>query len=134
VTAGVNRVDPDRGRARDFIVAAERFLADAEQTAHQESAVVLCWQACLSSLDAILAVEGLVVGSGEGGHRIRIEVVRDLVGKGYAELFDRLDEWRRERNDVSYAAITPADAAAAAMMGDTRDVVALAAVHVSAGA
>jgi hypothetical protein len=49
-----------------------------------------------------------------------------VLGAGFSDLCDRLDEWRRERHDVSYAAITPAAADVAAMQADARDVLAAA--------
>lgn len=39
---------------------------------------------------------------------------------------DRMDEWRRERTDVSYAAVTPSAATVAALQGDATDMVAAA--------
>jgi hypothetical protein len=48
--AGIETVDPDIARARDFLAAlARRVLQDADGAAlHPESAVVLYWQACIS--------------------------------------------------------------------------------------
>jgi hypothetical protein len=122
-------VDPDPGRASDFLAQAKRFLADAEISVHQESAVILYWQACISAMDAILAVEGLAIGPGEESHVVRVEAARGAVGKGYADLFERLDEWRRDRHAVSYAAVRPPAAAAASMQADARDIVAVSETH-----
>ena len=54
-----------------------------------------------------------------------------ILGEGFADLFDRLDVWRRERNEVSYAAVTPSAADVAAIQIDARDVLAAAERHVS---
>lgn len=128
--AEIEAVEPDLGRAGDFIAQAKRFLADAEDSTHSESGVILYWSACISAMDAVLAAAGLRVGSGEDSHAVRVDGARGVLGGGFEELFDRLDEWRRERHDVSYAAITPAAADVAAMQTDTRDVLAAAEDHV----
>ena len=63
---------------------------------------------------------------------MRVEGTAAILGGGYDDLFERLDEWRRERNDVSYAAITPPAADLAAMQADARDVVAAATTFLAA--
>jgi len=123
--AELETVDPDVTRSRDFVAQAKRFLQDAERPeTNPESAVILYWNTCIGAMDAILAVKGLRVGAGEGSHAVRIEGVRTSLGAGFADLCDRLDEWRRERHDVSYAAIRPAAADIAAMQTDARDILA----------
>jgi hypothetical protein len=130
--AELEHVEPDAGRAQDFIGQSRVFLEDAErETTHLESAVVLYWNACIAAMDSLLAVEGLRVGSGEGSHAVRVEGVRTILGAGFDDLCDHLDEWRRERHDVSYAAITPAAADVAALQRDTRDILAATEGHVS---
>ena len=120
--ASVEAVDPDPDRAREFITAAAKFLADADRDSTSlESAVVLYWQACISALDAILSAYGQRVGQGTHSHAVRVEAAAALAGSGYADLFARLDEWRRERAEVSYAALVPAAADVAAMQADTRE-------------
>jgi hypothetical protein len=129
--AQIEIVDPDPARARDFIAQARLFIEDAERgTTHLESAVLLYWNGCISAMDALLTAHGRRVGSGEDGHRVRVEGIRDLLGGGFADLIDRLDEWRRERHDVSYAAVTPSEADVAALQADARDMLAAAADHV----
>ena len=128
----LEHVEPDAGRAQDFVAQSRLFLEDAERdTTNSASAVVLYWNACIAAMDALLAVEGLRVGSGEGSHAVRVEGVRRILGAGFDDLCDRLDEWRRERHDVSYAAVTPAGADVAALQTDTRDILAAAEGHVS---
>src|SRR5437667_10411729 len=122
--AAAEEVGPDPERAREFLDQAKRFLADAERTStSREGSVVLYWSTCNSSMDAILAATGLRIERGEDSHIVRIETTRGILGAGYGELFDRLDEWRRERHGVSYAAIEPAAGVVAAMQDDARDVV-----------
>src|SRR5438876_4898311 len=100
--AELEHVEPDGGRARDFVAQGRAFLQDADRKdTSLESAVVLYWSACIAAMDALLAVEGLRVGSGEGSHSVRVEGCRTILGAGLDELCDRLDEWRRERHDVS---------------------------------
>jgi hypothetical protein len=130
--AEIEQVEADVARARDFISQAKKFLADADRNSTQpESAVVLYWSACISALDAILAASGHRVGSGEDSHKVRVEGARGILGGGFEDLFNRLDEWRRERHDVSYAAISPAAADVAAMQTDARDIVAAAEEYLS---
>lgn len=129
--AELEPVEPDAARAQDLVVQGRRFLEDADRDAtHLESAVILYWSACISAMDALLAVAGLRVGNGEGSHAVRVEGARSVLGAGFGDLCDRLDEWRRERHGVSYAAITPAAADVAAMQTDARDILAAAEGHV----
>ena len=127
--AEVEPVEPDDARAYDFLGQATRFLADAEGASHLESAVVLYWNACISAMDAVLAAEGSRISSGEDSHAVRIEAAFDILGGGFGDLRERLDEWRRERHGVSYRAITPAAADVAAMQTDARDIAAAAEDH-----
>jgi hypothetical protein len=127
--AEVEPVEPDDARAGDFLVQAKRFLAGAEEAPNLESAVVLYWSACISAMDAVLAAAGFRIGSGEDSHAVRVEAAFQILGGGFGDLRERLDEWRRERHGVSYRAITPAAADVAAMQTDARDVVAAAADH-----
>ena len=125
--AEVEPVEPDFDRARDYVAQAKRFLIDAERdSTHLESAVVLYWSVCISAMDALLAAAGLRIGRGQDSHAVRVETARELLGAGFHDLCDRLDEWRRERHDVSYAAITPAAGDVAAMQADARDILAAA--------
>jgi hypothetical protein len=129
--AEIELVDPDPARARDFIHAARRFLGDADRdTTSIEGAVVLYWSVCLSAMDAVLTGSGRRVGTGEDSHALRVDAARAVLGGGYEDLFDRLDEWRRMRHGVSYAAITPSEADLAALQGDARDVLAAAEQYV----
>jgi hypothetical protein len=130
--AEVEPVEPDDERAREFLAQAAIFVTDADRVdSSSESSVVLYWQACISAMDAILAKAGLRVGSGVDSHRVRIEAVAGLVGTGYAELFVRLNEWRRERGGVSYAALTPSQSVVVAMQGDARDILEVAATYLN---
>jgi len=128
--AELEPVEPDAGRARDFVAQGRVFLEDADRdTTSLEGSVVLYWSACIAAMDALLAVAGLRVGSGEGSHSARVEGCRKVLGAGLDDLCDRLDEWRRERNDVSYAAITPSAADVAALQTDAREILAAAEGH-----
>jgi hypothetical protein len=128
--AEAESIEPDLARAHDFLAQAKRFLADAEAATHLESTVVLYWSACISAMDAVLATGGFRIGSGEDSHAVRIETFH-VLGGGFGDLRERLDEWRRERHGVSYRAITPAAADVAAMQADARDIVAAAADYLN---
>jgi hypothetical protein len=120
-------VEPDFEHARDYLAQAKRFLIDAERdSTHLESAVVLYWSVCISAMDALLAAAGFRIGRGQDSHVVRVETVRQVLGAGFGDLCDRLDEWRREHHDVSYAAITPAASDVAAMQADAREILAAA--------
>jgi hypothetical protein len=120
-------VEPDFERAGDYIAQAKRFLSDAERdSTHLESAVVLYWSVCISAMDALLAAAGWRIGRGTDSHAVRVETTRQVLGAAFSDLCERLDEWRRERHDVSYAAITPGAGDVAAMQADARDILAAA--------
>ena len=126
--AAVHEVDPDSARAREFLAQARLFLADADRSSTAlESAVVLYWQSCISAMDAMLTAAGLRLEDGVDTHLVRVQTASSLAGDGYADLFERLDHWRRGRHGVSYAAVTPPANDVAAMQTDARDVVELAA-------
>lgn len=123
--AELERVEPDRERAQEFLAQAKTFLSDAAKSdVALESAVVLQWNACISAMDAALTFSGLRVTSGVFGHAVRVQACAGALGAGYAELFERMDVWRRERGDVSYAAVQPSAASVAAMEEDARDLIA----------
>ena len=126
--AQIDTVEPDAGRARAFLAQAQVFVADAEQPGTSlEGAVVLYYQACLSAMDGLLAAVGRRVGAGVESHSVRIAEAARHLGGGYAELTERLQIWRSERAEVSYAAITPGAQDVAALREDAHDL--LAAVH-----
>jgi hypothetical protein len=122
--AELEYVGVDLDRASALIDQARRFLVDADGDVSLESAVVLYWNACINSMDAILAAAGQRVGTGEDSHIVRVEAIRDILGSAANDLCDRLDEWRGERHDVSYRAVTPSEADVAAMQADARDILA----------
>lgn len=64
---------------------------------------------------------GSRVTSGEESHRVWIEEAGRLAGPAYADLFERLDVWRADRNQVSYAALEPSGGAIVALRTDARD-------------
>jgi hypothetical protein len=120
-------VEPDFEHALDYIAQAKRFLSDADRdSTHLESAVVLYWSVCISAMDALLAAAGWRIGRGIESHAVRVETTRQVLGAAFSDLCERLDEWRRERHDVSYAAITPGAGDVAAMQADARDILAAA--------
>ena len=130
--AELESVPADSRRSQDFLAQAHRFLEDADRKGvHLESAVVLYWNACISAMDAILTGAGYRVGTGDHAHALRVEAAGSLLGDGYRDLIERLDEWRRQRHNVSYAAVTPSASVVAAIQADARDIVAAAATHLA---
>jgi len=132
-TAEIDYVDPDVTRATEFLDQAQRILADAERPDLSFSgSTVLYYQACLSAMDAVLTAAGRRVTSGIDSHRVRIREVAALIGGGYEDLMERMDEWRRDRGEVSYAAVEPPAASVAGLQADARDMVAAASEFVRA--
>jgi hypothetical protein len=128
--AEIEAVPADAERAREFLGHARRFLEDADRnTTHPASAVVLYWSACISAMDTVLIASGRRIGRGEDSHAVRVEAARQVLGRGYGDLFERLDEWRRQRHGVSYAAVAPSAAMVAALQADARDMVAAATTY-----
>jgi hypothetical protein len=103
--ARVEPVPADPATARVFLDRAERFLEDADHPsiAH-ESKQILYWQACISTLEALLLAAGRRVTPGAGGHMVRLAEADRVLAGNYGELFERLDLHRDIRHDVSYAA------------------------------
>ena len=133
--AEIERVDPDLSRGREFIEQASRMLRDGDDPdISLAGSVVLYYQACLCAMDAVLAAAGSRVTSGINSHRVRIHEVAALLGDGYGDLADRMDEWRRERSGVSYAAVEPSAASVAALQQDAREMVEAAARFVNSRA
>src|SRR6266571_611774 len=107
-----------------FLRQAKKFVEDGDADIALASTVVLCYQGCLSAMDPILAAAGRRVTSGTESHVVRIRECRGLLGNAYADLLDRMDEWRRERGDVSYGALDPSAKSVAALQSDARDLLA----------
>lgn len=101
--ARVEPVPVDPAFARVFLDQAEGFLADADRVG-LDSKQILCWQACISMLEAILLAAGCRVTPGAGGHMRRLEEADRILGGRHSDLFERLDLHRDARHDVSYAA------------------------------
>ena len=120
--AEIETVYPDEIRAREFIEQARVFFADAENPiVSGAGSFFLYYQACLAGMDALLAAAGSRVTSGEESHRVRIADAARLAGPAHSNLFERLDVWRADRNQVSYAAVDPPGASVGALRADTRD-------------
>lgn len=101
--ARIEPVPPDPATARIRIKDAERYLVDGSRHGlSEESRQLLYWQACLSSLDAVLLTAGARVASGEGGHRLRLVETDRILGGNHPELFEELDAQRARRNAVAY--------------------------------
>jgi hypothetical protein len=120
--AEIESVYPDEARAHEFLGHARGFFADAESPSlTQPGSFFLLYQACLAGMDALLAATGSRVTSGEESHRVRIDEAARIAGSAYTELFERLDVWRADRNQVSYAAFEPSGGAVNALRTDASD-------------
>jgi hypothetical protein len=103
--ARVEHVPVDTLRARGFLAQAKQFLADGGgSTISSPSRQVLLHNAAIAACDALLMVHGRRVTPGDGGHWLRLKEAQDLLQDDHGDLFDRLDESRMARNDVSYRA------------------------------
>jgi hypothetical protein len=131
--AQIRDIRPDPDRAAEFLAQARRFLADAElPDVSLPGTCFLLYQACLAAMDAILAFSGRTVGLGESSHVVRIGEALRLVGSSHEELFERLqDEWREQRGEVSYGALVPPAAEVDSQRSDTRELIDLAAAHIT---
>jgi hypothetical protein len=118
--ATTERIEPDPLLAGDFLRGARRAASDsAKPGLHAESRQLLLHEAAKAACDAVLAVNGWQVVGSDGGHRLRLKQARDLLGGFDEELFERLDDLRQSRNQVSYSALSAkhseVDAASAAV-------------------
>lgn len=121
-SAEIETVYPDAARASEFLAQARVFLKDAESSGVSPAgSFFLLYQACLAGMDAILAASGSRVRSGEESHRVRIAEAARISGPAYAELFERLNVWRTDRHQVSYAALEPSGAEIDALGVDAND-------------
>jgi hypothetical protein len=126
-------VPVDVGRARQFVESAEEFFGDAEhEDTSLNGSLLLYYQACLSAMSAVLASSGRAVGGGDSGHVVLIGETNRLLGDAFTELLARVSETRRERNDVSYAAVRATPMAVESARQDARDLIDAARRHVDA--
>lgn len=103
--ARIERNEPDPWGAHQFLQQATRFAKDGAQSSNSaEGRQVLLHNAVIAACDAILAVDGFQVVGSDGGHRLRLETVPDLLGQDLEDLFDRLEDVRASRGDASYRA------------------------------
>jgi hypothetical protein len=103
-------VPEDRVSAREFLVQADQFLADADVAdLSAPSRAVLLHNAAVCACDAILQAGGLRVTGGDGAHVVRLERALQQIDGDTDELLERLDASRARRNEASYAAqVVPA--------------------------
>jgi hypothetical protein len=103
--ARLERIERDPYLAKSFLLRARRFAADAKRRElAAETRQVVLHSATIAACDAALAIEGFEVVGIEGGHKLRIETALDLLPDVPDDMFDRLDDARLSRNQVSYAA------------------------------
>jgi hypothetical protein len=103
--AQVERCGEDPWAAQEFLEQARRFLDDGRvECVSTAGRQVLLHNATVAACDAILAMHGLEVTGTEGGHVLRLEEAHRRLGRGHADLFERLDEGRDRRVNASYRA------------------------------
>lgn len=117
-------VPADPMTARVFLDQAERFLADAEGVA-PASVQILCWQACISALEAVLLMAGRRVSAGDGAHVLRLREAEKQIDDDHSDLFERLNEHRELRHDVSYHAGVISEQEAESTRSDAAQIVAI---------
>lgn len=102
--AELERIEADPFLAADFLDRAKDFVKDARVAGlSDETRLLVLHSATVAACDAVLSISGFRIVGSEGGHRLRIEKSAALLGDVDAELFERLDDARLSRNDVSYA-------------------------------
>jgi len=102
----VEKVFEDRVSAREFLLQAEGFLADADAASlSAPSRAVLIHQATVSACDAILQSAGFRVTSGDGSHMLRIQAALEQVDGNTEELLERLDASRAPQRSVLRGAV-----------------------------
>jgi hypothetical protein len=120
-------VPADPTSARVFLDQAEKFVADGRQPETSLAGrQILYYQACLSSLEAILLEGGRRVTPGDRAHVLRIEEAHACLGYGHPELFERLDIHREIRHDVSYSAGVISEKQVESLVSTTTDLLAVA--------
>ena len=102
--ARIERAPVDTGLARDHLQRARQFLRDVGSVAEDASGQVLCYSACIASMEAIIAAAGRRVSPGSGYHQKLILECERLTEPDQADLFEAIDEARELRADVSYHA------------------------------
>ena len=123
----MEKVFEDRVTAREFLIQAEAFFADAESgSLSAPSRAVLLHQATVSACDAILQAAGLRVTPGDRSHVLRIEAALEQIDGHTEELLERLDATRARRNEASYDAGLVAEASVADALEATAELMELA--------
>jgi len=117
--ARLERIEPDPWLASAFLDRANQFAVDGARTGLAvESRQILLHNAVIAACDSVLAITGHEVVGSDGGHQLRLQKVERILGD-HGVLFERLDELRATRNQVSYAAapvlLPEADEAVAAV-------------------
>lgn len=118
--ARLERIQPDPWLASAFLDRANQFAVDgARADLTVESRQILLHNAVIAACDSVLAITGHEVVGSDGGHQLRLEKVERILPGDHALMFERLDELRALRHQVSYAAapvvLPEADEAVAAV-------------------
>lgn len=117
-------VPADPTTARVFLDQAERFLADADGVA-PASVQILCWQACISAMEAVLLMAGRRVSAGDGAHVLRLREAEKQIDDDHSDLFERLNDHRELRHDVSYHAGVISEQEAESTRRDAAEIIAV---------
>jgi HEPN domain-containing protein len=102
--AKIERLAPSGANARHLVQEARRHLASAEVLAGTDdvsAAFVMAYDAARKALTAILAVQGLRVRGGTGGHAVLLDVARPQF-PDHAMALSRFDWLRNLRNATQY--------------------------------
>ena len=118
--ARVTLIEPDPFLAESRLQQARPFVDDGRREENSEaSRLVLLHSAVIAICDAALAMAGKRVEGSVGGHQLRLAEAEAVLDELPSQLFERLDEARATRNEVSYRALaSPAPRSAAEIVGD----------------
>lgn len=120
--ATLERIAPDPFRAADFLDRARGFARDGTvDSIAAESRRVLLHGAVIAACDAVLSIKGFRVVGTSGSHRLRLDKAEELLPSADASLFERLDDARVARNEISYAAVLVPSVDVEAVAATVRD-------------
>lgn len=124
--AEVEYVPADPATARVFLDQADAFLQDASShdLAHA-SVQILCWQACISAMEAVLLMAGRRVTAGDGAHLLRLREAERQIDSEHSDLFERLNDHRELRHEASYHAGVISEQEAESTRDDAEELIAI---------
>ena len=103
--AAVDLVPPDLDEAEQRLAQARRHHDSGRlEDVDGESSYILLYSAAHKAASAVLLAAGRRITGGENAHALLLREARRLLPPERSTLLDRLDQARRQRNRVAYAA------------------------------